>query len=116
MRSAALFSIVFAVSLNAYAAVTQIQVPLDFGRTITVYKNTALSDLAVSQLVLQADRSTKTDCTGNAAHGLFETGDRVFINDNYLAWFDYTPGAHPLDNHGGAPAGYRGALAIFGCG
>jgi hypothetical protein len=46
----------------------------------------------VTTIILAADRSTQEDCPFTAPNqkGLFQTGDRLFLNSNYLAWFDYT--------------------------
>src|SRR5258708_30111498 len=53
--------------------------------------NSVLAPNILQNLVLAADRSTQSGCPYYAPKkGLFRTGDRIFITNNYLAWFDYT--------------------------
>jgi hypothetical protein len=53
--------------------------------------NSILAPNIIQTLVLAADRSTRTGCPYFASKkGLFRTGDRIFITNKYLAWFDYT--------------------------
>ncbi|MEQ1878222.1 MAG: hypothetical protein ABL958_16390 [Bdellovibrionia bacterium] len=52
-------------------------------------KTQPMTNQEAGRLVLIADRSTQTNCPDNTpAKGLIKTGDRVYINDNYIAWFD----------------------------
>lgn len=73
-------------------AVTRFNTYLDNGSTVTVDNASSWSNYWVSNLVLAADRSTQEGCPydTNVHKGLFKTGDRIFVNDNYLAWFDFT--------------------------
>jgi hypothetical protein len=91
-------SIVLAVVLTMYAdlasaAVVRFQQPLDNGTTVTVDNASGWSQGVVGNLVVAADRSTRDGCPYSyATKGLFKTGDRIFVNQNYLAWFDFTIG------------------------
>jgi hypothetical protein len=67
---------------------------LDDGTTVTVDNASSWPDKRVASLVLAADRSTQQDRPhdGRNYKGLFKSGDRIFVNSHYLAWFDYTRG------------------------
>ncbi|HUK13292.1 MAG TPA: hypothetical protein VLW17_08310 [Thermoanaerobaculaceae bacterium] len=95
-------------------AVTRCTVALDDGTAVTVDTTAALAPVQVSALVLAADRSTVSGCPfGARAKGLIRggaDGDRVFVADGYVAWFDYTA----ADGNSAGTAWYRsGALAGF---
>jgi hypothetical protein len=85
-----------------HATVVRRTIYLDGGVPVTVDDATGgWPDVDVHNLVLAADRSTVDDCvyTMPDIKGHFNTGDRIFINQNYIAWFDYTIG------DGNAPGG-----------
>ena len=64
---------------------------LDDSTTIAVDNDSSWSNSWVTGLVMAADRSTQGDCPYSYSRkGLMKTGDRIYINDNYMAWFDYT--------------------------
>jgi hypothetical protein len=71
---------------------TQYSVHLDNGSVVRVDTTTGWTLNQVTTIILAADRSTQEDCPFTAPNqkGLFQTGDRLFLNSNYLAWFDYT--------------------------
>ena len=75
-------------------SVSRFEAGLDDGTTVTVDNASPWSNRRVAALVLAADRSTRSDHPLNVPYykGLFKTGDRLFINSNYLVWFDYTKG------------------------
>ncbi len=66
--------------------------PTPVGRVVRVDNASTLSKDWVTGLVLVADRSTREECPWDPPDvpGLFNDGDRIFINDNYLAWFDFS--------------------------
>lgn len=78
---------------------------LDGGVFIRIDNLSSMTKERVEHLVVRADRSTRTDCTNTPNNkGLFKTGDRIVVTDNYIAWFDYTgndgrafPGDQPGD-------------------
>ena len=73
------------------SSVHRITVSLDDGSTVAVDNASKMSDAAVGNLALIADRSTRTGSPSTQrAKGFFATGDRIFVTDYYLAWFDYT--------------------------
>jgi hypothetical protein len=75
------------------AAVVRYQQVLDNGTYVTVDNASGWSQSVVANLVLSADRSTRDGCPyDRGVKGLFKTNDRIFVNQNYLAWFDYTAG------------------------
>jgi len=91
-----------------------IPVILDDGSGVYVYDITSPEKPVhgrVADLVVRADRSTKTDCTQKPAKGLIRgtslglntssPGDIVVVSDNYVAWFDTTK------NDGGPQPGGR---------
>ena len=80
------------VSLPAFAAVSRYLVYLDAGKRVLVDDASGWGSSAVTNLVLRADRSTREECVSNPMKGLMKLGDRVFINQNYIAWFDFTIG------------------------
>jgi hypothetical protein len=85
-----------------HATVLRRTIYLDGGVPITVDDATGgWPGVDVHNLVLAADRSTVDDCdyTMPDIKGRFKTGDRIFINQSYIAWFDYTIG------DGNAPGG-----------
>ncbi len=64
---------------------------MDDNSFVDVDNASHMPDDVVHKLVLAADRSTQTGCPFNEAQkGFFKTGDRIFVSDYYLAWFDYT--------------------------
>ncbi|HEV7484818.1 MAG TPA: hypothetical protein VGQ65_03985 [Thermoanaerobaculia bacterium] len=66
---------------------------MDDGTLVTVDNASGWSQFVVGNLVYAADRSTRDGCPyDRGVKGLFKTGDRVFVNQNYLAWFDYSIG------------------------
>jgi hypothetical protein len=76
------------ISANALARYQQ---QLDDGTSVTVDNASGWSEAVIANLVLSADRSTRDGCPYSyGTKGLFKTGDRIFVNQNYLAWFDYT--------------------------
>ena len=67
------------------------QAYMDDGSRIDVDNASHMPDDLVQDLVLVADRSTQTGCPfDEPKKGFFKTGDRIFISDYYIAWFDYT--------------------------
>jgi hypothetical protein len=97
----ALGSLVFFTNAIAGPTVGQTTATLDDGSSVIVNyadyapTNSALNSILVSgviqNLVLAADRSTQTGCPYYAPKkGLIRSGDRIFITNNYIAWFDYT--------------------------
>jgi hypothetical protein len=85
--------IVVCVTLSASAAVVRFQHQMDDGTFITVDNASGWPQSTVVNLVYAADRSTRSGCPYDfGTKGLFKTGDRIFVNQNYLAWFDYTIG------------------------
>ncbi len=96
------------------APVQRINVQLDDGSFITVDNASHMPDTIVKNIVLAADRSTKTGCPYRGQQkGLMRggtDGDRVFVSDYYLAWFDYTvddsPGTGSKWARSGGLAGY----------
>lgn len=73
--------------------VTRYSLPLDDGSTIVVDSVSRMTKAQLTSLVLAADRSTKTGCPYTyAVKGLFNgrQGDRIFVTDFYLAWFDFS--------------------------
>lgn len=91
-RTSFVFMVALA-SVPAWATVVRLQVQMDNGTSITVDNASGWSTADVTNLVIAADRSTQHDCVyTTAVKGLFKTGDRIFVNQNYLAWFDYTIG------------------------
>lgn len=75
-------------------AVQHVVVALDAGMTVDVFYTDGLDENRVRSLVLVADRSTQEDCPYSAPNykGLFKYGDRIFVSNNYLAWFDFSAG------------------------
>lgn len=75
-------------------AVSRFNQTLDGGTTVTVDNASSWTNTAVGALVLTADRSTQEDSPYNTPNykGLFKTGDRICVTNNYLAWFDNTAG------------------------
>jgi len=71
-------------------AISRITVVLDGGQSVTVDNNSTWSNSWVTSLVIAADRSTTEGCPYDPPDykGLFKSGDRIFVNNNYLAWFD----------------------------
>ncbi|HEV7484817.1 MAG TPA: hypothetical protein VGQ65_03980 [Thermoanaerobaculia bacterium] len=82
------------LSLPASAAVVRYTQLLDGGVPVTVDNASGWSQTEVWNIVLAADRSTREECVYDPPDikGLFKTGDRIFVNQNYLAWFDFTVG------------------------
>lgn len=75
------------------AAVQRFSVTLDGGsQAVTVDNDSSWTNAEVQVRVLAADRSTQDDCdyTSPDYKGLFQQGDRIYVNDNYMAWFDLT--------------------------
>ncbi len=69
----------------------RLQVRLDDGSKIDVDNASHMSASTLANLVLAADRSTRTGCPfDQAVKGLLKFGDRVLVTDNYIAWFAYT--------------------------
>ena len=102
-KTIVLFSIVITVLSLAFSiaqaaepnlsSVHRIQVALDDGSAVTVDNASKMPDQKVNDLVLAADRSTQTGSPfTQKAKGLFNRGDRIFVSDYYIAWFDYTIG------------------------
>jgi hypothetical protein len=113
-------SIAFARGASAGPATGATTAYLDDGTSITVNYvdyapvnsslNSILATNVIENLVLAADRSTKSGCPYYAAKkGLFKTGDHIFITNNYMAWFDYTLG----DGVGNTSWSRSGALAGY---
>ncbi|NLX14722.1 MAG: hypothetical protein GXY44_13875 [Phycisphaerales bacterium] len=77
---------------TSLAAKSRFNAYLDGGSAVTVDNASSMTDAWVAGLVLAADRSTQEDCPYDppSYKGLFQSGDRIFVCDNYLAWFDYT--------------------------
>ncbi len=94
MRIRIVFAVVMVfTSLTSSAAVVRFQHQMDNGTFVTVDNASGWPQSTVANLVYAADRSTRTGCPYNAGvKGLFKTGDRIFVNQNYLAWFDYSIG------------------------
>lgn len=67
---------------------------LDGGATVDVHNASGWPQSEVWALVLAADRSTREECVYDPpdVKGLFKQGDRIFVNQNYIAWFDFTVG------------------------
>lgn len=87
------FIVVCVVTLSASATVVRFQHQMDDGTFITVDNASGWPQSTVVNLVYAADRSTRSGCPYDfGTKGLFKTGDRIFVNQNYLAWFDYTIG------------------------
>jgi hypothetical protein len=93
--------------------VSRLNVAMDNGTTVTVDNISSYSTTWVSNLVLAADRSTREDSPYDApvSKGLFKTGDRIVVSNNYLAWLDFTIGDGASSTHndwarGGELAGY----------
>ncbi len=83
------------VSISSLSlGVSRFTATLDGGATVTVDNNSSMTNNWVAGRVLAADRSMQDDCpyAYPPYKGLFKTGDRIFVNDNYIAWFDYTVG------------------------
>lgn len=100
-----IMSLLLGLAISSQAAVTRFTVVLDDDTQIVVDNASGWSEAEVTGLVLAADRSTREDCVyvPPDIKGLFSAGDRIFVNQNYLAWFDYTP---RVDfSHGGELAG-----------
>lgn len=76
----------------ASPAVTRFTAYLDSGHTVTVDNASSWTNGWVSNLILAADRSTREGCPYDSTvyKGLVQQGDRIFVNDNYLAWFDFS--------------------------
>ncbi len=71
--------------------VHRFQASMDDGSFIDVDNASHMPDGLVQDLVLAADRSTQTGCPfDEPKKGFFKTGDRIFVSDYYIAWFDYT--------------------------
>ncbi len=88
-----LFLFCFVLSFTVlFATVQEFQVTLDDNTQIRVFNGTPWSNSIVASLVLIADRSTRSDRVHSPGKGLFKTNDIIFVNENYLAWFDYTIG------------------------
>lgn len=86
-------AVVLFASLTSSAAVVRFQHQMDNGTFVTVDNASGWPQSTVVNLVYAADRSTRTGCPYSAGvKGLFKTGDRIFVNQNYLAWFDYSIG------------------------
>ena len=88
------FQIAMAGVSSSLAPVQRFNVNLDDGSFITVDNASHMDNSLVHTLVLAADRSTQTGCPYRGQRkGLMKggaDGDRVFVSDFYLAWFDYT--------------------------
>jgi hypothetical protein len=81
------------LTFPASATISRYTQYLDGGVPVTVDNASGWSQSEVWNLVLAADRSTREECVYSAAaKGLFQTGDRIFVNQNYIAWFDFTRG------------------------
>src|SRR5687767_10598619 len=91
LRAFASFGVVACFAGSA-GAVTRISVTLDDGSTVTVDDTSSYGTATVQQLVLVADRSTADGCPFDAPDrkGLFTTGDRIVVSDNFVAWLDLT--------------------------
>ena len=80
-------------TLQELSPVHRLEVALDDGSSVTVDNASKMADSRVRDLVLAADRSTQTSSPyTQKAKGLFNRGDRIFVSDYYIAWFDYTIG------------------------
>lgn len=85
------------------------QALLDDNTFVDVDNASHMPDELVHNLVLAADRSTQTGCPFNESKkGFFKTGDRIFVSDYYIAWFDYT-----LDDGVVPPANWPGSGTPF---
>ncbi|MBF0431769.1 MAG: carboxypeptidase regulatory-like domain-containing protein [Fibrobacteria bacterium] len=82
----------FVATILTLPTVSRFQAVMDNGTYVTVDNISNLTEAAVGNLVLAADRSTQEDCPYDATphKGLFQAGDRIVVTDYYLAWFDYT--------------------------
>lgn len=80
---------VFQLAGPQAAAASRFNKTLDDGVSVVVVDNySSWSDTHAGNLALAADRSTKDDgMLHRARRGLFPAGSRVFVNNNYLAWF-----------------------------
>src|SRR5262245_5865566 len=94
-------ALVAAIASPALAAAARFPAPLDDGSSVQVVSivndaGNAAQVARVKNLVLMADRSTRTSCpaqgaAGQAAYkGLIRSGDQVVVTNHYIAWFDYT--------------------------
>ncbi|MCC6277571.1 MAG: hypothetical protein IT289_06635 [Oligoflexia bacterium] len=65
---------------------------LDDGTVIAVDNWSRMTRAEIGEIVKRADRSTQTQCPSKQPYkkGLFKQGDRIFVSDYYLAWFDLT--------------------------
>jgi len=106
----ALLMLSFGAMAQSLGPVNRSQMVMDDGTYITVDNASHIPNGVVQSLVLASDRGTKTGCPYNMAKkGLFKSGDRLFVSDYYLAWFDYT-----LEDGVGAGTWSRsGSLAGF---
>ena len=99
----------------------QLTVRLDDGTYVIVTNASSYTADQARSLVLRADRSTRSNCPDTPAlEGLIDgarsedsatvLGDKLFLSDNYLAWFDYTK-QDPQSGHWGGHWTRSGALA-----
>ena len=69
---------------------TRLEIPMSgTSRTLTVDDTTGWPLETLRVLVNTANASTRDDCPTSGG-GLMAPGDRVFVSERYLAWFDYT--------------------------
>jgi len=90
LRCSFLLAVWILLSPGPSFAISRITVALDGGQSVTVDNNSTWSNSWVTSLVIAADRSTTERCPYDPPDykGLFKSGDRIFVNNNYLAWFD----------------------------
>jgi hypothetical protein len=84
--------VLFSIAAPMSATVTRYTQTLDGGATVIVDNASGWSQSEAWNLVLAADRSTREECVYDPpdVKGLFKNGDRIFMNQNYIAWFDFT--------------------------
>lgn len=74
----------------------------DFTTVVAVDNVSAMTNTQVGNLVLAADRSTQDDGMWARVNytGLMSPGDRLFVNDNYMAWLrsSYLLGVWTISN------------------
>jgi hypothetical protein len=79
-----------AVGASEATRKTRLEIPLSgTSHTITVDDTTGWPAENLRWLVNAANASTRDDCPADGG-GLMAPGDRVFVTESYLAWFDYT--------------------------
>src|SRR5512134_2742788 len=90
----------------------RLEIPLSgTSQTLTVDDTTGWPAETLRRLVNAANASTRDDCPADGG-GLMAPGDRIFVSESYLAWFDYTkPDGSPFPSAFRADYARSGALA-----